>query len=305
MKKSKKNIFLTLLAILLLQTSFSQIEVMADRDSMLIGEELSVSIRYPVANSTSSLEFYEGDSIGNGFEVLEIKATDTINGKINHSFSVTNFEEGTHFIPPFTVFYGEKKWVSQPIPVFISLMEVDTNQPFKDLKPILEDPLTTSDYMKMAWNWIKKFWWIVLITFLLIGVLLWLIFKKKKPAVVKEIPKPSVPAHIIANKKLEQLEEKQLWQNGHQKEYNVELTAIIQAYISNRYQVPTAEKTSSEILHSLRFIEIGEQNKQNLKKLLTLSDLVKFAKEQPTAEDNESVLKEAYIFIETTKKIAH
>ncbi|MEN8826993.1 MAG: hypothetical protein ABF264_01335 [Flavobacteriales bacterium] len=65
--------------------------------------------------------------------------------------------------------------------------------------------------------------------------------------------------------------------------------------------MPTAEKTSSEILHSLRFVEMGEENKQNLKKLLILSDLVKFAKEKPTSEENESVLNDAYKFVETTK----
>ena len=105
----------------------------------------------------------------------------------------------------------------------------------------------------------------------------------------------------MANSRLKELEEKQLWQNGKQKEYNVQLTEVIQEYITNRYNVPTSERTSSEILYSLRFVEMGERNKTNLRELLMLSDLVKFAKELPTPDENEKVLRNGYEFVKTTQ----
>jgi len=165
----------------------------------------------------------------------------------------------------------------------------------------MQDPLTSSDYAQMAWNWVKSNWWIVLIALLLIGLLLFLLLRKKQPAEKQVRAKPIIPAHILAINELKSLEKKALWQNDQQKEYNVQLTGIIERYIAKQFEITTAEKTSSEILHSLRFIELGEKNKQNLRKLLTLSDLVKFAKEKPTREENESVLKEAFEFVETTK----
>ncbi|MEN8787255.1 MAG: LPXTG cell wall anchor domain-containing protein [Flavobacteriales bacterium] len=282
--------------------SYAQkIEVSVDRDSILIGEAIQLSISYPIEKSTSSLQFFEGDSIGNGFEVLEVLKNDTIENQKRLKLSLTNFELDYKVIPPFTVFYGENKLISRPISVHVSLMEVDTTQPIKDIKPILKDPFTASDYFKMGWKWVKNNWWIVVLGLIVIGFILWLLLRKKQPKEVKIIEKPIVPAHILANEKLKILQEKRLWQNGNQKEYNVELTEIIQFYITERYNVPTAEKTSSEILHSLRFVEMGEENKQNLKKLLILSDLVKFAKEKPTSEENESVLNDAYKFVETTK----
>ncbi|MEN8929039.1 MAG: hypothetical protein ABF240_09240, partial [Flavobacteriales bacterium] len=70
---------------------------------------------------------------------------------------------------------------------------------------------------------------------------------------------------------------------------------------TNRYNVPTSERTSSEIIQSLRFVEMGEENKANLRELLMLSDLVKFAKELPTADENEKVLRNGYEFIKTTQ----
>lgn len=304
MNNKLKTISLTLIAFFLLSNSYAQnIEVKVDRDSILIGEEIHLSISYPIEKATSSLQFFEGDSIGNGFEVLEVLKNDTIENQKRLILSVTNFELDFKIIPPFSVFYGESKLVSRPISVHVSLMEVDTAQPIKDIKPILEDSFTTSDYYKMGWNWAKNNWWIVLLVSIMIGLVLWFLLRKKQPKQEIVIAKPTIPAHLLAVNKLKELEEKQLWQNGNQKEYNVELTQIIQFYISERYEVPTAEKTSSEILHSLRFVEMGEGNKENLKKLLILSDLVKFAKEQPTADDNESVMKDAYTFIKTTKKL--
>ena len=301
MISKSKHILILFLVFFLLQTATSQIEIKTSRDSILIGEELELFITYPIDNATTSLDFFEGDSIGNGFEVLGVFPKDTTKGKVSYTMTITNFEEGTRFIPAFSIFYGEDKLASKPIPIDISLVEVDTTQPFRDIKPIIQDPLTSSDYLSMALNWLKTYWWIVLSVLLIIVALIWFLFRKNEVVEVKSISKPNIPAHVLAMNSLKKLEEKQLWQNGKQKQYNVELTAIIQQYISNRYKVTTAEKTSSEILHSLRFIEIGKQNKQNLKKLLTLSDLVKFAKEKPTPEDNDSVLKEAYQFINTTQ----
>jgi hypothetical protein len=46
---------------------------------------------------------------------------------------------------------------------------------------------------------------------------------------------------------------------------------------------------------------MDEQNKTNLRQLLMLSDLVKFAKEKPTDNENNEVLNNAFDFVKTTK----
>lgn len=282
-----------------------KIEVNVNKDTIKIGESIELSLSYSFAKATSGLSFYEGDSLGDGFEVLEVVQADTNQNTVNFKVSVTNFELGSRAIPTFTVYYGDKKTSSTPIPIFVSLVELDTTLPFKDIKPILEDSLTSSDYIKMGWNWVIKYWWLVgLILFGLIGIILYYRMRKLPSNRIEESEKsiPLIPAHVQGIQSLKELEKKELWQKGNQKQYNVELTEIIQTYIFQRYQVPTFERTSSEIIHSLRFVEMGLENKQNLRKLLMLSDLVKFAKEKPTSHENESVMKEAYQFIETTKK---
>ena len=130
---------------------------------------------------------------------------------------------------------------------------------------------------------------------------MFLIIRKRRARIIPEEPIIVIPAHIKAKQRLEELKGKELWQNGLQKEYNVQLTEIIQQYITDKYKVPTKEKTSSEILDSIRFVEMNSQNKNNLRQLLMLSDLVKFAKEKPTEDENNQVLKNAFDFIVSTK----
>ena len=74
MKKGLKYIVSTL-AILLIANSFSfaqYFEVKASKDSILIGEPIELTIQYSLLNATSQLIFEEGDSLGNGFEILAV-----------------------------------------------------------------------------------------------------------------------------------------------------------------------------------------------------------------------------------------
>ena len=56
-------------------------------------------------------------------------------------------------------------------------------------------------------------------------------------------------------------------------------------------------------MHYMRLSELNEDQKRVLRKLLMLTDLVKFAKESPLANENEQVMKDAYDLVESTKKI--
>ena len=64
------------------------------------------------------------------------------------------------------------------------------------------------------------------------------------------------------------------------------------------------EKTSDEILDEL--YELAESQKaslSNLKQILSIADLVKFAKYQPLADENQLSFMNAKMFVEQTKKI--
>ena len=302
MSQTFRNILFSIFGVLLLMNSSGQtIEVNINRDSILIGEVISMSIQYPISNSTTSLDFIKGDSIGNSFEVFNVVSKDTLDGKTRFQLNVSSFNPGNQFISSLSVYYDTNKVSSQQIPIFVSLVAVDTSKPFKDIHPTYDDPLTSADKWELFWKFIQRVWFIVAFILLMIAAIWFFLFRKKKDKESKAEPEIIIPAHIKANTSLIELKNKNLWQNGLQKEYNVQLTEVIQQYITDRYKVTTKEKTSSEILHSLRFVEMDEQNKTNLRQLLMLSDLVKFAKEKPTDNENNEVLNNAFDFVETTK----
>jgi hypothetical protein len=74
-------------------------------------------------------------------------------------------------------------------------------------------------------------------------------------------------------------------------------------YLENRYEVPAMEQTTHEILSQFK----GENSQikgklfTSLQRTLDTSDLVKFAKYTPLADENHFVLVNAYTLVEETK----
>ena len=62
------------------------------------------------------------------------------------------------------------------------------------------------------------------------------------------------------------------------------------------------EMTSDEILNHVKFIKTDKEGAYKaLRQILTLADLVKFAKWNPSPSDNELSMMNAYLFVNQTK----
>lgn len=60
--------------------------------------------------------------------------------------------------------------------------------------------------------------------------------------------------------------------------------------------------TSDEILTQVQFLKVDKSGAfETLRQMLTLADLVKFAKWNPSPSDNELSLMNAYLFVNQTK----
>jgi hypothetical protein len=100
---------------------------------------------------------------------------------------------------------------------------------------------------------------------------------------------------------LEKLRVKKLWQAGKMKEYHTELTDILRKYIEDRFRLMAMESTTSEILDDLQEkTGISKECRDILGKILSMADLVKFAKYAPLAEDHEGSMEYAIDFISRT-----
>ena len=96
---------------------------------------------------------------------------------------------------------------------------------------------------------------------------------------------------------------RKLWQNGKFKLYYSSLTSILKVYIVGRWGVGALEMTTDEIMVALQSIEMPNESRSNLIQIMRTADMVKFAKAQPEAEENEANFTRAYYFVENTKMV--
>ncbi len=295
-------------------TSIAQkIKATAKLDSSIIqiGQQvkLELSIQYRVDNGKQiKISWPEiTDTIRKEIEVVSQSKTDTTIDKNDpylftqtKTINITSFDSGYWAIPPFKFIGTDTNGIfTEPLLLQVNTIAVDTTKAIKDIKVPYEVAYTWIDWLKdnMIVVWVS-------LGALAALIILFLIFrytrKVKPPMVIVEIPK--IPAHIIAFEKLEKLKNEKLWQEGKLKLYHSQLTDIIREYIENRFKIQAQELTTDEILFGFRNIAIDDESKTKLKQVLILADLVKFAKEQPLPNENETSLTNCYDFVNGTKR---
>ena len=147
----------------------------------------------------------------------------------------------------------------------------------------------------------------MLLIFLLIAlaVVLYMLIRKfvmRKPILKTETRKVIIPPYIEALQRLDKIREEKLWQKGRFKEYHTELTDTVRLYIERMFNINSMEMTSGEILSHTEFLKVDKSGAYGaLRQILTLADLVKFAKWNPAPNDNEMSLMNAYLFVNQTK----
>lgn len=305
-----------LLSILFLQIScFSisaqsyNIDATPDKNAILIGEQINITLKtnYRVDEGDISIVFPTlYDTINQFVEIVKKSPIDTLipNKEEPYTFeqqqiiTITSFDSGYYALPPFQFIINNDTLETEPILIEVQTMPVDTAQAIFDIKGVIDEPFSFTDWIKDNW------WWMVAILVLVIGIFYLIKFlKNRKPNEVVEEVIPEIPVHIIALEKLEKIRNEKLWQSGKVKLYHSHISEILREYIENRYQINALEETTSEILHGLRLKNISPDLMNKLTQTLTLADLVKFAKEQPLPNENEMSINAAIEFVNTTKLI--
>jgi len=279
-----------------------QPEARLDKTSMPIGDQtvLHISAQLPAKTDASFPALV--DSIGKIKIVNTLKA-DTVTDKnspgletISHNYTVTSFDTGVYVLPEFTVHTKAGDFKTGTVTLQIKAVPVDTTKAFYDIKQPFAVSWTFLDWLKEHWLLVTIILAAILIA---IGIFYYIKNKPKPEAVVKA--EPLLPLDTIILNRLYELRDKKLWQQNEVKQYYSELTDALREYLEKRYQITAHEQTTDEIFVSLKHKDIPKDSRANLKQLLTLSDLVKFAKEQPIPAENEQSMENAIGFIVNTK----
>lgn len=174
-------------------------------------------------------------------------------------------------------------------------------------KQLLTEGITTQKDLPFKLIEIRDYIIYGVVGLIVLALIIWLVasilyrYMRRRESEVRVMPK--LPAHIVANKALVELNNRKLWQNGKFKQYYTALTAIIRVYISDRWNVSALELTTDEIIEALKAIDMPLDSRMSLVALLRTADMVKFAKAEPEAEKNEENYIRAYYFVENTKLV--
>lgn len=302
-------ILIFLLGSLNLSAQEAKVSATIDTNYLLVGEQTQIhlKIQYQLDGETIAIKFPDiKDTLSEFVEIIFSSPIDTIYPDKNdlskveqvQHITITSFDSGYYQVPYFKFQVNEDTLTStEDLFIDVQTMAVDTTKAIFDIKEPLEEPFSFKDWLKD--NWI----WIVGILMLIIIIIVVVKYLKNRPEPIVEEVVPDVPDYIIALEKLNKLREKQLWQTGKVKQYHSEISETLRAYLETRYKINALENTTDEIMQNLRFQTIQPDVLARLNQALMLADLVKFAKEQPLANENELSLTNAYEFINQTKVI--
>ncbi len=134
---------------------------------------------------------------------------------------------------------------------------------------------------------------------ILLGALLFAFIKKHGRRIITASPPPP---HEIAYRKLRELIDADLPGKGQVKEFYFRLTFIVREYIENRFRLQAPEQTTEEFLpRAAASGLLKDRHQALLEAFLTYTDLIKYAKKQPTTEDIEKNFEAARRFINETR----
>src|SRR5262249_30063893 len=92
-----------------------------------------------------------------------------------------------------------------------------------------------------------------------------------------------------------------LLEKGRVKEFYIELAEILKRYLGARFGVDTFERTSAEILETLRGVRLPVKSLTLCGQLFEACDRVKFAKYLPDAAETRSTVERGYQLVDETR----
>ena len=223
---------------------------------------------------------------------------------------IQSFDPGTYSLSKLK--YVEAGDTIAVPPTALKVIEVDiadleqTNAGPYDYKPVIDPKMPQpedEDNDDSAFPW----WWIVA-GVIVIAAASWFIINRLKKGDGGKIAiplfrrKPLLPPYEEAVKSFLILNKQELLKKGETKLYYIRLTNIVRRYISRLYGINAMEMTSVQIMDAVRRNE-AVKGCDNLSFLLETADFVKFAKMQPSDDENVRSLSEAKTFVEVNKPI--
>lgn len=275
-----------------------------DVDTIVVGQpfDYQLSLTIPKDYFVEWKQF--GDTLSKSIDVINIEdvKTTAINNSDNvimtQNLTLTSFDTGYVYVPEIAITYSKSLQDSirytlrtDEKELYVTTVAVDTTEAFRPIKGVMRQGLTA----KEVFPWIA-------IVIIIAGVVYLIIYlkkhKKTKDVVVEEKKKPTIPAIITARAKLAEMKDNEVWNTPQTKDYYTDLTDIAREYLEGQFEIDAIEMTTDEIMEAINRLDLNNLTKSKLQDTLTTADLVKFAKANPSAEQNKQSFSDINNFVE-------
>lgn len=275
-----------------------------DVDTIVVGQpfDYQLSLTIPKDYFVEWKQF--GDTLSKSIDVINVEEVKTtaINNSDNvimtQNLTLTSFDTGYVYVPEIAITYSKSLQDSirytlrtDEKELYVTTVAVDTTEAFRPIKGVMRQGLTA----KELFPWIA-------IVIIIAGVVYLIIYlkkhKKTKDVVVEEKKKPTIPAIITARAKLAEMKDNEVWNTPQTKDYYTDLTDIAREYLEGQFEIDAIEMTTDEIMEAVNRLDLNNLTKSKLQDTLTTADLVKFAKANPSAEQNKQSFSDINNFVE-------
>lgn len=266
----------------------------ADTNSILIGEQIKLQLKAEIPAGDNYQWPFLPDTI-KGLLTLETGSIDSLikNDRLTLSQNITisSFDSGFVHIPRLALISGSDSAFSQGFIIRVALAKAQEDHELYDIKGPKDAPF----------EWLPIFY--ISLGIISLALLVFYLLKRmrnKKKAPHKELI-PSLPPAEWALQELQKLEARKLWQEGKQKEFYSELIDILRHFLERKYSLKAMESTAEELIEKIAKLEIASENFSAISKSLRLSSMVKFAKQQALAHENEEAFQAIKDFVLKTQ----
>lgn len=288
---------LLILFVLFTSSGYSQVELTVDKTEIRIGDQVKATIRTDLDGGREWInsEMLWPDSL---------KGIEVVNGPVwnrehpeatTATWTVAFFDTGWVRIPALPVVLQQNgqtdTFYTKDIPVNVIPVQPDSTG-LAEIKEIYLQPFSLGYYKRYLPH-------ILVAALLIIGFIMWFRRRKARQAAVEVKPIPLLP-HEWATKALDELEQKRLWQSGEIKEHYTNLTGILREYLERRFAIHAMEQTSDEIVEQLRLQHLSQSMLADTAELLSVADLIKFAKADPGMDIHAVTIGRVRAFVRET-----
>lgn len=217
--------------------------------------------------------------------------------QIDYEISVQAFDSGYYSLPPIAYVTGHDTVYSERLSLKVLPVPARADDEMSDYTPVM--PADKGPFWDSLPLWLLEWWWIGAVLLLLAASMTFFLIRYKRVGLRRRAR--LLPPYEEACKALDALRAKQLWQNGHEKEYYTELIDIMRRYISRRFEMPAMEMTTGQILVGVEKHERLRPYLDRFRAVLAVADFAKFANMRCTPEENEGAYSEVRSFVEHTR----